>query len=100
MDKLYKGTTATRDFYNRVGWRRQDGTLVDTRLFGWTEGPIRRALEDQRKERLRHLAGGPGLKLAELGCGGTPAIFLAECCATYTAVDFSSTGLPHPPAAL
>ena len=100
MDKLRKGTDATRDFYNRVGWYRQDGTLVDTRLFGWTDGPIRQALEGQRKERLRQVAGGPALRLAELGCGGTPAVFLAERCATYTAVDFSSTGLSEAAAAL
>jgi SAM-dependent methyltransferase len=76
--------------------------LVDTRLFGcgWTEGPIHRALDDQRKERLRHLVGGSALKLAELGCGGAPAAFLAERCATYTAVDFSSTGLSEAAAAL
>jgi ubiquinone/menaquinone biosynthesis C-methylase UbiE len=100
MDKLRKGTAATRDFYNRVGWRRQDGTLVDTRLFGWTDGPIRQALENRRKERLRQMAGGPGLRLVELGCGGTPAIFLAEQCATFTAVDFSSIGLSEATAAL
>ena len=100
MSKLRKGTAATRDFYDRVGWRRQDGTLVDTRLFGWTDGPIRHALEAQRKERVRHVAGGPGLRLAELGCGGTPAVFLAERCAMYTAADFSSVGLSEAAAAL
>jgi ubiquinone/menaquinone biosynthesis C-methylase UbiE len=100
MDKLRKGTAATRDFYNRVGWRRQDGTLVDTLLFGWMDSPIRRALEGQRKERLREMVGGPGLRLAELGCGGTPAVFLTDLCATYTAVDFSSTGLSEAAAAL
>lgn len=100
MGKLRKGTAATRDFYDRVGWRRQDGTLVDTRLFGWTDGPIRHAIEGQRKERVRQVAGGPGLRLAELGCGGTPAVFLAERCATYTAADFSSVGLSEAAAAL
>ena len=100
MDKLRKGTAATRDFYNRVGWRRQDGTLVDTLLFGWMDSPIRRALEGQRKERLREMVGGPGLRLAELGCGGSPAVFLTDLCATYTAVDFSSTGLSEAAAAL
>jgi len=100
MGKQRKGTAATRDFYDRVGWRRQDGTLVDTRLFGWTDGPIRHAIEGQRKERVRQVAGGPGLRLAELGCGGTPAVFLAERCATYTAADFSSVGLSEAAAAL
>jgi SAM-dependent methyltransferase len=100
MSKLRKGTAATREFYDRVGWRRQDGTLVDTRLFGWTDGPIRNALDAQRRERVRQVAGGPGLRLAELGCGGTPAVFLAERCAMYTAADFSSAGLSEAAAAL
>jgi hypothetical protein len=71
------GTAATRDFYNQTGWRRRHGTLVDTLLFGKSDGPIHRALDTQRKARLRQWAGGPDLHLAELGCGGTPAIFLA-----------------------
>jgi SAM-dependent methyltransferase len=100
MDKLRRGTAATRDFYNSVGWGREDGKLVDTLLFGWMDGPIRQALEGQRKDRLREGVGGPGLRLAELGCGGTPAVFLAERCATYTAVDFSLTGLSEAAAAL
>ena len=83
-----------------VGWRRKDGTLVDTHLFGWTDGPIRKALDNQRKERLRHIVGGSGLKLAELGCGGTPALFLVDRCAIYTAVDFSSVGLSEAALAL
>ena len=95
-----KGTAATRDFYNGVGWRRQKGTLVDTLLFGWMDGPIHRALDSLRKQRLLQAAGGPGLRLAELGCGGTPAIFLAERCTNFVAVDFSSTGLSEAAAAL
>ena len=95
MSKLRKGTAATRDFYDRVGWRRQDGTLVDTRLFGWTDGPIRNALDAPRRERVRQVAGGPGLRLAELGCGGTPAVF-----PMYSAADFSSAGLSEAAAAL
>jgi ubiquinone/menaquinone biosynthesis C-methylase UbiE len=47
-----------------------------------------------------HAAGGPGLRLAELGCGGTPALFLAEQCAKYTGVDFSPTGLSEAAVAL
>jgi ubiquinone/menaquinone biosynthesis C-methylase UbiE len=100
MEPLRLGTAATRDFYNRIGWRRKDGTLVDTRLFGWTDSPKRKAIDDQRKERLRHIVGGPGLKFAELGCGGTPALFLADRCASYTAVDFSSVGLSEAALAL
>ena len=99
-DRSDKGTAATRDFYNRLGWRRQNGTLVDTLLFGWMDGPIHRALDGLRKERLLQMAGGPGLRLAELGCGGTPAIFLAERCTNFVAVDFSSTGLREAAAAL
>jgi len=38
------GTAATRDFYNRVGWRRQNGTLVDTLLFGWADGRFTKRL--------------------------------------------------------
>ena len=57
-------------------------------------------LEAQRKERVRQVAGGPGLRLAELGCGGTPAVFLAERCAMYTVADFSSVGLSEAAAAL
>src|SRR5262245_1947574 len=100
MDKLRKGTAATRDFYNRIGWRRQNSILVDTSLFGWGNGPIRQALEDQRKERVRVAVGGPVQRLAELGCGGTPAVFLAERCESYTGVDFSSVGLDEAAAAL
>jgi SAM-dependent methyltransferase len=99
-DRTDKGTAATRDFYNRLGWRRQNGALVDTLLFGWTDGPIHQALDNLRRERLLQVASGPGLRLAELGCGGTPAIFLAERCATFVAVDFSSTGLSEAAAAL
>jgi len=93
MFELRRGTAATRDFYNREGWRRENGTLVDTLLFGWMDGPIHQALESQRRDRLLQVAGGPGLRLVELGCGGTPAIFLAERCTKFTAVDFSATGL-------
>jgi len=101
MDKLHKGTAATRDFYDRLGWQRQDGTLVDTIMFGWGDGPIRRTLDDQRNQRLLQAArGGPGLKLADVGCGGSPAVFLAKQCATCTAVDFSSRGLSEAAEAL
>jgi len=98
--ELHKGSTATRDFYDRRGWRRQDGALVDTLLFGWVDGPIHQALDRQRKDRLLQVVGGPGLRLVELGCGGTPAAFLAERCARFTAVDFSATGLSEAEAAL
>jgi SAM-dependent methyltransferase len=101
MDKLHKGSAAARDFFNHVGWTRQGGVLVDTLLWGGCkDGPIHQQLEEQRTERVRLAVGGPGLRLAELGCGGTPAVFLAERCATYTAIDFSSTGLAEAAIAL
>lgn len=99
MDYLRKGTSATREFYNRIGWQRQGGTLVDSLMFGWTDGPIRQALEARRHERLLRVIG-PGLKLAELGCGGTPATLLARRCARYTGVDFSAVALTEAAAAL
>jgi ubiquinone/menaquinone biosynthesis C-methylase UbiE len=99
-DESDKGTAATRDFYDRLGWRRHNGTLVDTVLFGWKDGPIHQALDALRRERVLRAAGGPGLRLAELGCGGTPAIFLAERCTKFVAVDFSSTGLSEAAIAL
>jgi SAM-dependent methyltransferase len=100
LNRRNDGTTATRDFYNRVGWRRHNGTLVGTLMFGWMDGPIHETLDSQRKERVLQVAGGPGLRLAELGCGGTLAIFLAERCKKFVAVDFSSTGLCETAAAL
>jgi hypothetical protein len=70
--KLYKGTAATKRFYDRVGWQRKDGKLVDAILFGWVDEPIRRALDLQRKRRLREMVGGPGLKLLSLRAAVTP----------------------------
>ena len=72
----------------------------NSKLFGWVDEPIRRALDLQRKRRLREMVGGPGLKLVELGCGGNPAAFLADKCQSYTAVDFSPIGLAEAAAAL
>jgi SAM-dependent methyltransferase len=101
MNKLHTGSAAARDFFNKVGWTRENGVLVDTLLWGvCKDGVIHRQLEQQRAERVRQAAGGPGLRLAELGCGGTPALFLAEQCARYTAVDFSSAGLTEAAVAL
>lgn len=100
MDEPAMGTAATRDFYNRTGWRRQNGKLIDVLMFGKSDGPIHQALDTRRKQRIKQLVGGPALQLAELGCGGTPATFLAERCAKFVAVDFSSTGLCEAAAAL
>ena len=100
LAKLNKGTPATKEFYDRVGWQREDGTLVDTHLFGWQDGPIRRTLEVQRRKRLLEAMGGPNQRLVELGCGGTPAVFLARSCSKYTGVDFSNAGLVEAATAL
>jgi SAM-dependent methyltransferase len=101
MTTLRQGTPETRDFYDRTGWQRLEGELADTRMFGWTEGPIRRDLEQRRHARVLQLVDGlPAARVAELGCGGTPAVFLAKRCGFYTAVDFSSVGLAEASAAL
>lgn len=100
MVELREGTAATRDFYNLKGWRRRDGMLTDTHLFGWRAGPICDSLDVQRKERVLRAVGQPNPRIAELGCGGTPATFLAQTAAEYTAVDFSSVGLAEAAVAL
>ena len=61
MIDLRKGTAATRNFYNRIGWRRENGTIVDTLLIwldGWSD---LQNLDRQRKDHLLHAAGGPDL---------------------------------------
>jgi len=101
MPGLFKGTGAVREFYDRTGWQRQDGVLIDTALFSATNaGPILQSMIRRRKQIIGELVGGPGLRLVECGCGGTPAVFLANRCASFTAVDFSSTGLSEAAAAL
>jgi len=101
MPGLFKGTEAVKEFYDRTGWRRQDGVLIDTALFSATNaGPILQSMIRRRKQIIGELVGGPGLRLVECGCGGTPAVFLANRCASFTAVDFSSTGLSEAAASL
>ena len=74
--KLPKGTAATKDFYNRIGWQPQDsGTLGDWELFAWGNGAVQKALVLQRKRRLRGMAEDPGLSIVDLGCGANPAHF-------------------------
>lgn len=91
---LGSGTGATRDFYNQLGWKRENGRLVDLQWYGPGEvGPIRQEMHDQRIERIRGLLGGPGLDYIECGCGGSPAVVLSDLCSHITAVDFSATGL-------
>lgn len=88
------GTDATREFYDKEGWRRTDGRLVDQAMFGIRDdGPIRRELHRLREDRIRQALGGGGLNLVECGCGGSPATWQADLCSRFTAVDFSETGL-------
>jgi SAM-dependent methyltransferase len=87
---------ATKKFYDERGWERQGGRFVDTALFGTKEdGPIRIELEELRTRRIldRLARVGPRLKLVELGCGGTPALFLAPLSQHVTICDFSRRGL-------
>jgi len=100
MVTVRKGTTATQRFYDRVGWTRDNGVLVDQQMFAFRDGPIRQALEAQRLSRVQAAACGPAVRLVELGCGGNPAIRLAARCAGYTGVDFSSVGLAEASSAL
>jgi SAM-dependent methyltransferase len=91
---IAKGTKATKDFYDQIGWKRQQGVLVDQALFtALAPGPILRGLIAHREALLQSCLGGTRLHLADFGCGGSPASFLASFCRCYTAVDFSPTGL-------
>jgi SAM-dependent methyltransferase len=93
-DRTVAGTAATREFYDREGWKRTGGQLTDQALFGVKhDGPIRVELHALRCDRIRQALGGPGLRLMECGCGGTPATYLNDLCSHLTVVDFSQTGL-------
>jgi len=96
MVQIHQGTERTREFYDSVGWKEQDGVLEDRRLFGVREdGPIRKRMHarsvDHLLNRFRSL--GDGLRILEMGCGGTPETRLFPLASHYTGVDFSSTGL-------
>lgn len=98
---LFKGTSATREFYDSIGWRRQKGVLVDTATFTRRNpGPILASLVHRRKQLILEALGGPGLNLLECGSGGKPATFLSDRCRCQTAVDFSATGLAEAAVAL
>lgn len=101
-DQRITGTAATREFYDREGWKRTaDGQLRDHDLFGVkNDGPIRRELHERRCDRIRDALAPRGLKMIECGCGGAPATWLAQLCSHYTAVDFSQTGLAEAAQAL
>jgi SAM-dependent methyltransferase len=65
-------------------------------LFGvWEDGPIRNAGHRARTARIREAikAGHGAIRLLECGCGGSPAIELADLCKHFTAVDFSWRGV-------
>src|SRR6185437_10902632 len=90
------GTAETQEFYDARGWKRVGGKLVDTDLFGVKEdGPLRQQGHGLRTERIRDAirSAGAGVRFLECGCGGNPAIFLADLCSHYTAVDFSAVGI-------
>lgn len=93
------GDERVRAFYDRVGWVEDErGVAADTAMFGAArDGPILRSLEELRERRVlaafTGVKAGAGLDLLEIGCGGNPGVFLGGLCASYTGVDFSSTGL-------
>jgi ubiquinone/menaquinone biosynthesis C-methylase UbiE len=100
-ERAAEGHGSNKGFLQPDRLAPEDGKLVDTIMFGWrADSPIRQELESQRGERVKRAVAGPGQRLVELGCGGTPAVFLADQCATHTAVDFSSVGLVEAAAAL
>jgi SAM-dependent methyltransferase len=94
---------ATKKFYDERGWERRGGRFVDAALFGTKEeGPIRIELNELRTRRILNALArvGPRLKVIELGCGGTPALFLAPLSEHVTICDFSSRGLAEAARAL
>ena len=95
---------ATKRFYDQRGWQREaSGRFVDTALFGTKEdGPIRIALNELRARRILNALerAGSRLNVIELGCGGTPALFLAPVSEHFTLCDFSSTALAEAARAL
>ncbi len=98
---LASGTPETKQFYDDAGWHEADGRTYDSALFGVREdGPIRRAAHALRVQRVREALGGPGLDLLEAGCGGNPEFQILDLCASYTGVDFSTTGIERTRAAL
>lgn len=99
--RLFKGTSATREFYDAIGWRRHEGVLVDTATFTRRDpGPILSSLVQRRRQAISEALGGPGVNLVECGSGGKPATFLSDRCRGHTAVDFSATGLAEAAVAL
>ncbi len=91
-----RGTNATRDFYDRIGWTGDLKQSVDSEMFGVKEdGPIRRELHAVHNQRIKAAltSAGDRLRLLECGCGGNPEESLFELCQHYTGTDFSEAGL-------
>jgi SAM-dependent methyltransferase len=91
------GSPEVRSFYDSKGWKEvHPGRLLDQALFGDRNiGDIQRDAQSRRTDRVRQAFGklGGKMSLVECGCGGTPAAYLADMCSSYTAVDFSRTGI-------
>ncbi len=88
--------SATRRFYDEIGWKVEGGKTRDADLFGAKQdGPLQKHLEALHVERVKQALGEAGqeLRLLECGCGGNPATALLDLCRHYTGTDFSSTGL-------
>ena len=86
-------TPETKEFFEKTGWRVQDGRTVDEAMFGNREmGPLRVAVQSERMRRVKEALqlAGQGLNLLEGGCGGSPAVDLLGLCSHYTGVDISS----------
>jgi ubiquinone/menaquinone biosynthesis C-methylase UbiE len=90
-------SSKVRAFYDQKGWvRTASGKLLDTELFGDTEtGEIRAAGHRRREMLLRSILAESGCKpnFIECGCGGAPAIYLADLTGSYTGIDFSIRGI-------
>jgi ubiquinone/menaquinone biosynthesis C-methylase UbiE len=92
------GSDEVRQFYDSKGWKEvEPGKLMDQALFG-DQGVIGEIRCDALRRRLRRVRAafdslGGGMNFTECGCGGNPALHLADLCTSFTAVDFSTTGL-------
>ena len=95
---MASGTPETREYYDRVGWKRtpNGAQSVDLDLFeGKENGPIRKEMWARHHHRIQGVlrSAGDSLNLLECGCGGTPAVRILRDGDRYTGVDFSTTGL-------
>jgi ubiquinone/menaquinone biosynthesis C-methylase UbiE len=94
---MIKGSSEVKKFYNSKGWvKNKEGIFYDSYLFGEKENSkIRQILNALRRKRICNILASfnKNLDLIECGCGGNPALFLVDMCASYTGVDFSVTGL-------